>query len=186
MKTVCNISLLVTGLVSLTAGAMIFSAVSGHRIGHWLPVIWAFITCLYFANGVVGLAALFLRPKAWIIFVQVAVACLIFLPLSLLVIPLGKFLWGRQFAAVQAYADRISPRLESFKQAHGHYPDSLDELSDIPKVPNGVGYWVDDPGTPSEGFSLSYPEEWGFFDACEEYSSKTRQWEETDEGDSPP
>jgi hypothetical protein len=88
--------------------------------------------------------------------------------------PLNHFAQQRAVTAAKAYPERVAPLLEAYRQAHGSYPDSLDQLPAKPTVPRllrrSYGYRSE-----STSYSFSFPQPGGMIDTWE-YDSTTKQW----------
>jgi hypothetical protein len=85
---------------------------------------------------------------------------------------IGGF-WEVQRNSLEAYTSKVMPQLEAYRQAHGFYPNTLDELSDIPAVPKYLQYSTK-PG--SYTFSFSDQSGTAFFPADYIYTSESHRW----------
>ena len=139
----------------------------------FLLVAWGITFWLFLANGLIGLIFLIFRHKRPVICVRIGVACLLFLPISLLYLPLGKLWWKHNLAVAETYPARAEPALEAYKQAQGHYPEELDELPAHFTLPRGLTY---SKYAEQDGYFFSYPD-WDAFFGAYLYDSHTKQWE---------
>jgi hypothetical protein len=88
-------------------------------------------------------------------------------------ISLNRAVQDRAVLHAKAYPDRIAPLLEAYRQAHGVYPKSLDQLPSTPPLPR----LLRDDAYHSDGktYSFQFPQPGGFIDTWT-YDSETRTW----------
>lgn len=88
--------------------------------------------------------------------------------------PLNHLVQERAVAAAKAYPERVAPLLEAYRQAHGSYPASLDQLPAKPAVPRLLrglsGYHSD-----GRSYSFYFPQPGGMIDTWD-YDSDSKQW----------
>jgi hypothetical protein len=110
------------------------------------------------------------RPAVFIISAVLGFA--IFVGLA---IPGNHFVYQRAEAAAKAYPARVEPLLEAYRQAHGAYPSSLDQLSDKPRVPRllrtSYGYRSD-----GSSYTFCFHKPGGLIDTWN-YDSTTKKWD---------
>jgi hypothetical protein len=86
----------------------------------------------------------------------------------------NHFVQERAVVAAKAYPEQIAPLLEAYRQKHGVYPTSLDELPSKPRVPrllrSSYGYRSD-----GHTYTFSFPQPGGLIDTWG-YDSETRAW----------
>ncbi len=89
-------------------------------------------------------------------------------------LPINSFMQERAVIAAKAYPDRVGPLLEQYRQQHGTYPATLDQLPSHPHVPrllaSGYGYHSD-----GEYYRFTFPQPGGLIDVWD-YSSETHAW----------
>ena len=101
-------------------------------------------------------------------------AIVIYAVLVALAIPTNQFVHDRAEAAAKAYPARIEPLLEAYRQVHGLYPTTLEQLPNKPSVPrllrrshryrsNGNAYF------------FRFPKPGGLIDEWH-YDSTTKEW----------
>ncbi len=116
-----------------------------------------------------------LRP-ALTILSSVAVFCC----LLGVAVPANKFVHECAVATAKEYPARVAALLEGYRQAHGAYPTSLDQLPARPPVPRLLrgehGYHSD-----GRSYSFSFGQPGGFIDTWE-YDSGTQIWQLSDRG----
>lgn len=112
------------------------------------------------------------RPRRPAVVMLGAVAALTIL--AGLAWPLNPFAQDRAVTAAKAYPERVAPLLEAYRQAHGAYPDSLDQLPTKPVVPRLLRRMY---GYRSDGgrYSFSFPVPGGMIDSWD-YDSDTKEW----------
>ena len=155
----------------------------GFQMGSSMVLIaWGINFCALIATSVTALLSFIISRQVPRICVRLGVACLIFFPVSLLYLPLGKLRWDYELAQAESYPQKVERQLEAYKSANGHYPTSLEAVPNLAARPNGEEYYVykgnyyfcyfyywsgmygnDDYGTKNWGYN---------------YSSQTRQWED--------
>lgn len=88
-------------------------------------------------------------------------------------VSLNHLVQDRAVLHAKAYPERVAPQLESYRQAHGNYPQSLDQLPAAPRLPR----LLRDRAYSSDGrsYSFQFPSPGGFIDVWV-YSSETRSW----------
>lgn len=91
-----------------------------------------------------------------------------------LVIPANHFMQERAVAAAKAYPDSVVPLLEAYREVHGAYPASLDQVQAAPPLPrllrNRWGYHSD-----GKSFTFSFPQP-GMFGGWQ-YHSERMKWD---------
>lgn len=89
-------------------------------------------------------------------------------------IPTNRFIFGRAVTVAKEYPARVAPLLEAYRQAHGSYPTSLDQLPAKPAVPRllrrAYGYRSD-----GSRYSFWFPQPGGLIDRWD-YDSETQTW----------
>lgn len=88
--------------------------------------------------------------------------------------PLNHFAQERAVTAAKAYPERVAPLLDAYRQAHGSYPTSLDQLASKPTVPRLLRRSY---GYRSEGsrYSFSFLQPGGMIDTWD-YDSTSKEW----------
>lgn len=90
-------------------------------------------------------------------------------------IPLNEEVWSHQPEAAFAYPLQVAPLLEAYRQEHGGYPASLDDLPTKPRVPRllqiGSGYKSDENRYTFSFYLPDTPDRPPWF-----YSSKDGRW----------
>jgi hypothetical protein len=90
-----------------------------------------------------------------------------------LVIPANHFMQERAVAAAKAYPDSVVPLLEAYRDVHGAYPTSLDQVHAAPPLPRLLrsrwGYHSD-----GKAFTFSFPQP-GMFGGWQ-YHSERMVW----------
>jgi hypothetical protein len=91
-----------------------------------------------------------------------------------LAIPTNHFIQQRAVTAAKAYPARVGQLLEAYRQTHGFYPTSLNQLPNKPSVPrllrSSYGYRSD-----GRSYSFCFDQPGGLIDTWN-YDSETRQW----------
>ena len=109
------------------------------------------------------------RPALTILSAVAAFGCLVGLA-----IPTNRFIQQRAVAAAKEYPARVAPLLEAYRQAHGSYPTSLDQLPAKPSVPrllrSSYGYRSD-----GSSYSFCFGQPGGLIDTWD-YNSETQSW----------
>jgi len=108
------------------------------------------------------------RPALTILSAVGGFACLVGLA-----IPSNHFVQEWAVSAAKAFPARVAPQLEAYRQAHGAYPTSLDQLPSKPSVPRlmrGFGYRSD-----GQSYSFMFPQPGGLIDTWN-YDSETQTW----------
>lgn len=109
------------------------------------------------------------RPAIKILSVVAAFGCL-----AGLAIPANHFLQQRAVADAKEYPLRIAPLLEAYRQAHGSYPVSLDQIPSKPSVPrllrSSYAYHSD-----GKSYSFCFGKPGGLIDTWN-YDSETQAW----------
>lgn len=110
-----------------------------------------------------------LRPPVLLLSGIVAVAGLMALAL-----PVNRFIQDSAVSAAKAYPDLIAPLLEEYRQQHGAYPSSLDQLPSHPRIPrllrSSYGYRSD-----GQHYTFTFSQPGGMIDVWD-YSSETHMW----------
>jgi hypothetical protein len=173
MRTASNEHLVLLGLGLAAYGAIVIYA------DPLLLAILVYAATLWIATPCIGVALViflfaavsrrWLRPPLLLLSMIFAIACLMWLTL-----PINLFIQRRAVAAAQAYPDRIAPLLEQYREQHGMYPNTLDQLSSRLRVPRllrrSYGYHSD-----GQHYTFTFPEPGGMIDVWD-YSSETRTW----------
>ena len=98
----------------------------------------------------------------------------VFASVVALSIPLNVRIQERAATEAKAYPDLVAPLLEQYRQQHGEYPSSLDQLPSRPRVPrllrSSYGYRSD-----GVEYSFCFPQPGGLIDSWS-YGSRTRKW----------
>jgi hypothetical protein len=143
---------------------LVFTLGAGLWLG--LPIL---IGCL-----IASLIAFFAHRSARIPIYIAATVVSIF-AFSGLAIPANVYIHKQAEITAKEYPERIIPFLEAYREEHGHYPTSLDEVPNKPPLPRLLrtphAYKSD--GTT---FSFFFPKPGGFLDAWH-FSSDTREWQ---------
>lgn len=109
------------------------------------------------------------RPALRILSVVAAFGCFVGLA-----IPTNHFIQQRAVAAAKEYPARVAPLLEAYRQAHGSYPTSLDQLPSKPFVPRllrtSYGY-----RSAGSSYSFCFGQPGGLIDTWD-YDSETQTW----------
>lgn len=137
------------------------------------PLLWIGLPALLIA-GILWVSALRTgrssRAATTIFSVVAAFACFVGLT-----IPANRFIQQRAVAAAKAYPAQVAPLLEAYRQSHGTYPTSLDQLPTKPSVPrllrSSYGYRSD-----GSRYSFCFPQPGGLIDTWD-YDSETRTWD---------
>jgi hypothetical protein len=91
-----------------------------------------------------------------------------------LAIPTNYFIQERAVAAAKAYPARVGPLLDAYRQAHGSYPTSLNQLPNKPALPrllrSDYAYRSD-----GDSYSFSFGQPGGLIDIWY-YDSTTQTW----------
>ncbi len=91
-----------------------------------------------------------------------------------LAIPTNHFIQQRAVTVAKAYPTQVADLLEAYRQAHGSYPTSLDQLPNKPSLPrllrNSYGYRSD-----GRSYSFCFDQPGGLIDTWN-YDSETQQW----------
>jgi hypothetical protein len=89
-------------------------------------------------------------------------------------LPINGFIQERAVIAAKAYPERVAPLLEQYRQQHGTYPTTLDQLPSYPHVPrllrSSYGYRSD-----GQHYTFTFPQPGGMIDVWD-YSSETHTW----------
>lgn len=98
----------------------------------------------------------------------------VFASLMAVSLPINSFMQQRAVVAAKAYPDRVAPLLEQYRQEHGTYPATLDQLPSHPRVPRLLRM---DHGYRSDGqhYTFYFPQPGGLIDVWD-YDSETRTW----------
>ena len=111
------------------------------------------------------------RPALTILCAVAAFGCFVGLA-----IPANRFIQEHAVAAAKEYPVQIAPLLEAYRQAHGSYPTSLDQLPAKPAVPrllsSSHGYRYRSDGLT---YSFWFGQPGGMIDTWY-YDSKTKTW----------
>jgi hypothetical protein len=98
----------------------------------------------------------------------------VFVCLVGLAIPTNHFIQQRAVTAAKAYPARVAHLLEAYRQTHGSYPKSLDQLPSKPSLPrllrNSYGYRSD-----GRRYWFCFDQPGGLIDTWN-YESETQQW----------
>ena len=109
------------------------------------------------------------RPALTILSVVAAFGCFVGLA-----IPTNHFIQQRAVTAAKEYPARVAPLLEAYRQAHGSYPTSLNQLPAKPVVPRllrrSYGYRSD-----GGRYWFTFPQPGGLIDTWH-YDSETQTW----------
>ncbi|MEO5913535.1 MAG: hypothetical protein ABIS50_04840 [Luteolibacter sp.] len=109
------------------------------------------------------------RPGLTILSIVTAFGCFVGLA-----IPTCRFVQQRGIAAAKEYPAQVAPLLEVYRQAHGAYPTSLDQLPAKPVVPRFLrrsnSYHSD-----GVSYSFSFVSQGSIMDSWE-YSSDRKTW----------
>ena len=164
-------SLILIGIVAVVAA---FAAIVWFMDPLLLPGfgLWAFVwiglpasivavTKLRDANGRIS------RPSLTILCAVAAYVCLV-----VIAVPTNRYIQERAVADAKAYPALVAPMLEAYKQAHGSYPTSLDQLPAKPRVPRLLRnrYHSD-----AEHYRFWFPQPGGLISSWE-YDSKDQKW----------
>ncbi|HEY5744237.1 MAG TPA: hypothetical protein VIS99_17065 [Terrimicrobiaceae bacterium] len=136
------------------------------------PLLWIGLPASLFA-GILLLVAIRTgrsrRPALIILSVVAAFGCFVGLA-----IPTNHFIQQRAVAAAKEYPARVAPLLEAYRQDHGSYPTSLDQLPAKPVVPrllrSSYGYRSD-----GSSYSFCFGQPGGLIDTWD-YDSETQTW----------
>ena len=136
------------------------------------PLLWIGLPALLIA-GILLLVAVRAgrsrRPALTILSVVAAFGCFVGLA-----IPANHFVQQHSVAAAKEYPGRVAPLLEAYRQAHGSYPTSLNQLPTKPVVPrllrSSYGYRSD-----GSTYSFCFGQPGGLIDTWD-YDSETQTW----------
>jgi len=110
-----------------------------------------------------------LRPALTILFIVGGFGCFVGLA-----IPTNHLVQQRAVAEATEYPARVAPLLEAYRQAHGSYPASLNQLPTKPSVPQLLRSSY---GNRSDGrsYSFCFEQPNGLIDTWD-YDSETQTW----------
>lgn len=93
-----------------------------------------------------------------------------------LAIPANDFVQQLAVDAAKAYPAKVAPLLEAYRDAHGSFPNSLDQLPAAPRLPRLLRRWGRHCYR-SDGrtYSFSFPQPGGLINSWD-YDSQTRTW----------
>ncbi len=158
--------------VAVIAGVVCFLDPWNLYILCFASLLWIGLPALFFA-GVLWLIAVCTgrsrRPALILLSIFVGSGCFVGLA-----IPASDFVQGHFVAAAQEYAVRVAPLLEAYRETHGSYPASLEQLPNKPSLP----WLLRSPhsyGSDGTRYFFSFAQPGGLIDTWT-FDSKTQKW----------
>lgn len=164
----CGVSMVVYGVIVTYADPMLlFIIVYGFGLWVVMPIATVIIIVLLIMATVRRRSSFRLTRYPLLLFVVVGF-------LAVAALPINTRLQDWAVESAKAYPSRVAPLLKQYRQQHGKYPSTLDELPSHPRPPRLLrtkyGYQSDGPH-----YEFHFPQPGGMIDTWD-YSSENQTW----------